>query len=106
MVAPMAERPLIMALANPAGDPAGGGEGGAQRRRHRTGALGLSQPGQHVPVLSLIFRGVASMSARRRSTTRMKIAFAWRALADLARPRAPTSCRRLGGQNLTFGPNY
>ena len=50
----MADRPLIMALANPgARDHAGPREGGAARRDHRDRAVGLPEPGQQragVPV--------------------------------------------------------
>ena len=52
MVKKMAERPLILALANPEPEILpGAGEGGAPRLRHRHRALGLSEPGQQRAVL-------------------------------------------------------
>ena len=52
MVKRMAERPLIMALANPnPGDHAGGGGRGAAGRHDLHRPLGFSQPGQQRPVL-------------------------------------------------------
>ena len=71
MVAKMAAKPLILALANPdAGDPAGGGAGGAARRHHRHRALRLSEPGQQRPLLPLHLPRRARCRRHRRSTRR------------------------------------
>ena len=52
MVKKMAERPLILALANPEPEILPGrGQGGAARLRHRHRALRLSEPGEQRPVL-------------------------------------------------------
>ena len=103
----MADKPLILALANPdAGDPAGGGQGGAARRDHRHRPLGLSEPGQQRAVLPV---HLPRRARRRRHaiTDEMKLACVQRdrragAGRAVGRRRAwPTRAR-----TLTFGPEY
>ena len=86
MVAKMAERPLILALANPEPEilPERR-EGGAPRRRHRHRALGLSEPGQQRAVLPVHL----PRRARRRRDDDQRARWSSRRCA-----RSPSSRRR------------
>ncbi len=71
MVDRMCERPAHHGARQPdARDPARGGPQGPAERDHRHRALGLSEPGQQRPLLSLSSSAARSTSARRSSTRR------------------------------------
>jgi malate dehydrogenase (oxaloacetate-decarboxylating)(NADP+) len=106
MLAPMAPRPIIFALANP--DPE---IGYAEARAARPDALvatGRSDyPNQVNNVLGFpfIFRGALDVRATTVSEA-MKVAAA-QALADLAHEPVPDSViAAYGGQSIVFGPDY
>jgi malate dehydrogenase (oxaloacetate-decarboxylating)(NADP+) len=106
MVASMAARPVVFALANP--DPEITPEEVARVRADAIMATGRSDyPNQVNNVLGFpfIFRGALDVRARA-INDEMKMA-ATRALADLARLDVPESVERAyGDERLRFGPDY
>ena len=106
MVKTMADRPVILALANP--EPEIRPELARAARpdwHHRHRSLGLSQPGQQHPVLPYIFRGALDCGATR-ITEAMKLACV-REIAALAKAEVPPEvAAAYAGQPLTFGPDY
>jgi malate dehydrogenase (oxaloacetate-decarboxylating)(NADP+) len=106
MVASMAERPIIFAMANP--DPEITPEEARQASPHAIIATGRSDyPNQVNNVLGFpyIFRGALDVRARR-VNLEMKIACA-KALAALAREDVPDEvAAAYHGQQLRFGPSY
>ncbi len=106
MVATMAKKPLIFAMANP--DPEITYEDAKQTRADAIVATGRSDyPNQINNVLGFpyIFRGALDVRART-INDEMKIAAA-RALADLAREDVPDSVLRAYGiESLKFGADY
>jgi malate dehydrogenase (oxaloacetate-decarboxylating)(NADP+) len=106
MVASMAERPIVFALANP--DPEITPEEVLAVRPDAITATGRSDyPNQINNVLGFpfIFRGALDVRARR-INTEMKMA-ATRALAELAREAVPESVERAyRGEQFRYGPDY
>ncbi|MBO2519335.1 MULTISPECIES: NADP-dependent malic enzyme [Limnochorda] len=106
MVKTMAERPLIMPLANP--DPEIPYEVAKEARPDALVATGRSDyPNQVNNVLGFpyIFRGALDVRARA-INDEMKVAAA-KALAELARQEVPdTVLRAYGLERLQFGPDY
>jgi malate dehydrogenase (oxaloacetate-decarboxylating)(NADP+) len=106
MVASMAERPIVFALANP--DPEITPEEVAAVRSDAIVATGRTDyPNQINNVLGFpfIFRGALDVRARA-INDEMKMA-ATRALAELAREDVPESVERAyGDQRFRFGPDY
>ncbi len=106
MIARMAERPIVFALANP--DPEIPYEVARKVRPDAIVATGRSDyPNQVNNVLGFpyIFRGALDVGARSVDEG-MKLAAA-RALAQLARDDVPDEVlRAYGGQPLKFGPDY
>ncbi|MDB4950422.1 MAG: malic enzyme [Gemmatimonadetes bacterium] len=106
MVASMAERPIIFALANP--DPEITPEEVAEVRADAIVATGRSDyPNQINNVLGFpfIFRGALDVRARA-INDEMKMA-ATRALAELAKLDVPESVERAyGDERFRFGPDY
>jgi malate dehydrogenase (oxaloacetate-decarboxylating)(NADP+) len=106
MLATMAPRPVILAMANP--DPEITYPEAKQARPDAIVATGRSDyPNQVNNVLGFpfIFRGALDVMART-INTEMKLA-AVRALSDLARHSVPDSvARAYGGAHFQFGPDY
>ena len=106
MVASMAEKPLVMAMANP--DPEIGWDDAMSVRDDVIMATGRSDfPNQVNNVLGFpfIFRGALDVRARS-INMEMKIA-ATHALADLAREDVPESVKKVyGDDSMKFGPSY
>ncbi|SFM31286.1 malate dehydrogenase (oxaloacetate-decarboxylating)(NADP+) [Ectothiorhodospira mobilis] len=106
MVARMAPKPLIMALANP--DPEIFPEEVAQVRQDAMMATGRSDyPNQvnNVLCFPFIFRGALDVGARTITDT-MKVA-AVKALAELARAEpSEVVAKAYGDEGLRFGPEY
>ena len=106
MVASMAKKPLVMAMANP--DPEISWEDAMSVRDDVIMATGRSDyPNQVNNVLGFpfIFRGALDVRARA-INMEMKIA-ATRALADLAKEDVPDSVMKAYGvESMKFGPNY
>ena len=106
MVASMAERPLVMAMANP--DPEISWEDAMSVRDDVIMATGRSDfPNQVNNVLGFpsIFRGALDVRARS-INLEMKIA-ATHALADLAKEDVPeVVMKAYGVDSMRFGPNY
>jgi malate dehydrogenase (oxaloacetate-decarboxylating)(NADP+) len=106
MIASMAERPIVFAMANP--DPEISWEDATSVRDDIVMATGRSDyPNQVNNVLGFpfIFRGALDVRARA-INDEMKLAAA-RALADLARQEVPGSVvRTYGDEPLEFGPDY
>ena len=106
MVASMAKRPLLMAMANP--DPEISWEDAMSVRDDVIMATGRSDyPNQVNNVLGFpfIFRGALDVRARA-INMEMKIA-ATKALADLAKEDVPDSVMKAYGvDSMKFGPNY
>ncbi len=105
MVASMAERPIVFALANP--DPEIGYHEAKETRPDAIVATGRSDYNNQVNnVLGFpfIFRGALDMRARSVSEE-MKVAAA-RALAELARLDVPQIVQRAYGEQFSFGPDY
>jgi malate dehydrogenase (oxaloacetate-decarboxylating)(NADP+) len=105
MVASMADRPIIFAMANP--DPEITPEEVAQVRDDAIVATGRSDyPNQVNNVLGFpyIFRGALDVQARTINEP-MKIAAA-QALAELARADVPDAVAKVYGRRLRYGPDY
>ncbi|HEX6199359.1 MAG TPA: NADP-dependent malic enzyme, partial [Thermoanaerobaculia bacterium] len=106
MVAAMADKPIVFAMANP--DPEIGYEEAMAARPDAIMATGRSDyPNQVNNVLGFpfIFRGALDVRATD-INTEMKLA-AVRALADLAREDVPDAVlRAYGVESLRFGPEY
>ncbi len=105
MVASMADRPIIFAMANP--DPEITPEDVAQVRDDAIVATGRSDyPNQVNNVLGFpyIFRGALDVQARTINEP-MKIAAA-QALAELARADVPDAVAKVYGRRLRYGPDY
>ena len=106
MLASMAERPVVFALANP--NPEIARDKALATRRDLVYATGRSDyPNQINNVLGFpyIFRGALDCRASRISEE-MKVAAA-NAIAELARRPVPASVRRLyPGEHLAFGAEY
>ncbi len=106
MVASMAKKPLLMAMANP--DPEISWEDAMSVRDDLIMATGRSDyPNQVNNVLGFpfIFRGALDVRARAINMD-MKIA-ATRALADLAKEDVPDAVMKAYGvESMKFGPNY
>ncbi|HSL81133.1 MAG TPA: NADP-dependent malic enzyme [Thermoanaerobaculia bacterium] len=106
MLAAMADRPIVFAMANP--DPEIGYEEAMAARPDAIMATGRSDyPNQVNNVLGFpfIFRGALDVRATD-INTEMKLA-AVRALADLAREDVPDAVlRAYGVESLRFGPEY
>jgi malate dehydrogenase (oxaloacetate-decarboxylating)(NADP+) len=105
MVASMAEKPIIFAMANP--DPEISAEEVAEVRDDAIMATGRSDyPNQINNVLGFpyIFRGALDVRAST-INMEMKIAAA-RALAQLAREDVPDEVAAIYGTRLQFGPDY
>jgi malate dehydrogenase (oxaloacetate-decarboxylating)(NADP+) len=105
MVASMAERPIVFALANP--DPEIGYDEAKKARPDAVVATGRSDFNNQVNnVLGFpfIFRGALDMRARSVSEE-MKVAAA-RALAELARLDVPVIVQQAYGEQFSFGPDY
>ena len=105
MVACMADKPIIFAMANP--DPEITPEEVAQVRDDAIVATGRSDyPNQVNNVLGFpyIFRGALDVQARTINEP-MKIAAA-EALAELARADVPDAVAKVYGRRLRYGPDY
>ncbi len=105
MVASMAGKPIIFAMANP--DPEITPEEVAQVRDDAIVATGRSDyPNQVNNVLGFpyIFRGALDVQARTINEP-MKIAAA-QAIAELARADVPDAVARVYGRRLRYGPDY
>jgi len=106
MVCAMADRPVVLAMANP--DPEIAYEAAKRARPDVIVATGRSDcPNQVNNVLGFpfIFRGALDVQARA-INTEMKLA-AVRALADLAKESVPDSVQRAyGNAQFHFGPEY
>jgi malate dehydrogenase (oxaloacetate-decarboxylating)(NADP+) len=105
MVARMAAKPIIFAMANP--DPEITPEEVAQVRNDAIVATGRSDyPNQVNNVLGFpyIFRGALDVQARTINEP-MKIAAA-HALAELARDDVPDAVAKVYGRRLRYGPDY
>jgi malate dehydrogenase (oxaloacetate-decarboxylating)(NADP+) len=105
MVASMADKPIIFAMANP--DPEITPEEVAQVREDAIVATGRSDyPNQVNNVLGFpyIFRGALDVQARTINEP-MKIAAA-HALAELARADVPDAVAKVYGRRLRYGPDY
>jgi malate dehydrogenase (oxaloacetate-decarboxylating)(NADP+) len=105
MLATMAERPIVFALANP--DPEIDYEEARAARPDAIVATGRSDYNNQVNnVLGFpfIFRGALDVRARR-INEEMKIAAA-RALAELARRDVPRIVQMAYGEQFSFGPDY
>src|SRR6185312_1415055 len=105
MVASMAEKPIIFAMANP--DPEISAEEVAQIRDDAIMATGRSDyPNQVNNVLGFpfLFRGALDVRAST-INMEMKVAAA-QALADLAREDVPDEVAAVYGARLKFGPDY
>ncbi len=105
MVASMADKPIIFAMANP--DPEITPEEVAEVRDDAIVATGRSDyPNQINNVLGFpyIFRGALDVQASTINEP-MKIAAA-RALADLARADVPDAVAKIYGRRLRYGPDY
>ncbi len=105
MVARMADRPIIFAMANP--DPEITPEDVAQVRDDAIVATGRSDyPNQVNNVLGFpyIFRGALDVQARTINEP-MKIAAA-QAIAELARADVPDAVAKVYGRRLRYGPDY
>jgi malate dehydrogenase (oxaloacetate-decarboxylating)(NADP+) len=105
MVASMAAKPIIFAMANP--DPEITPEEAAQVRDDAIVATGRSDyPNQVNNVLGFpyIFRGALDVQARTINEP-MKIAAA-EAIAELARADVPDAVAKIYGRRLRYGPDY
>ncbi len=105
MVASMADKPIIFAMANP--DPEITPEEVAQVRDDAIVATGRSDyPNQVNNVLGFpyIFRGALDVQARTINEP-MKIAAA-EAIAELARADVPDAVAKVYGRRLRYGPDY
>jgi malate dehydrogenase (oxaloacetate-decarboxylating)(NADP+) len=105
MVASMADKPIIFAMANP--DPEITPEEVAQVRDDAIVATGRSDyPNQINNVLGFpyIFRGALDVQART-INEQMKIAAA-NAIAELARTDVPDAVAKVYGRRLRYGPEY
>ncbi len=105
MVASMAAKPIIFAMANP--DPEITPEDVAQVRNDAIVATGRSDyPNQVNNVLGFpyIFRGALDVQARTINEP-MKIAAA-EAIAELARADVPDAVAKIYGRRLRYGPDY
>ena len=106
MVAQMADRPIILAMANP--DPEIRPElakAGPARLHHRHRPLGLSEPGQQRPVLPVHLPRALDVGATT-INEEMKLACV-RAIAELARADvSDVVAAAYGRQDIRFGPEY
>ena len=107
LLAAMAPKPLILALANPdPGDHAGGGARRTPGRHDLHRPFRFSQSGQQRPVLSLHLPRRARLRRAAPSTRTMKMA-AVRAIAALAREEpSDVAARAYSGETPIFGPDF
>ena len=106
MVKKMADKPIILAMANPgAGNPARSRQGGAAGLPDRHGPIGYPEPGQQLTVFPIHFPRGARL--RRDHHQRGNEARGGAGLAELARAE-PSEIVALayGEQTPPFGPDY